>query len=384
MKIICRICGKEFEHPDGKRGTKPSVCKSKECQRAHQREYQARWLDGKRAGEQSDEKRCRRCGELFVPAGKGRICEKCLPKPKKMEKPKPDTSKAGWPEDTKKCVECGDFFMDDGRSRLCPICKAARKEERYRRQKAETAKPKTVRPEPIRIKPLDEVLKEAKAAGYEPEDYGKYKAAKALEKAGHVDVNLAKPEEKELEYDIYKETGFEGSFEHESGGFEHESGGFEHESGGFEHEALMAKVDETQKAIDEFMKEDEEVKCKECGFEVEPVECGNAVECPACGKLSEDPKALFDDCEPDLFCNSENETPHEYEPAYEPWPFIWAIKELMKMAEEWRMDPQKVYPLAEDILKKGILGEAIQKNKDAIRDLPGADPAWGFDRKGAL
>lgn len=348
MKIVCRICGNEFDHPDGKRGTKPSVCPSKECQATQNREYQAKWLADKRAGKSSDEKRCRRCGDVFTSAGKGRICEKCLPKPKKIEKPKPDTSKAGWPEDTKKCVECGDFFMDDGRSRLCPICKAAKKEERYSAKRKESTKPAVTRPEPLHLKSIDESLAEAKAMGYSPEEYGKYKAAKTLEKAGRVDINLAGAKPAHVTIDP------------------------------------AAVVEEIKAKIDEKMKEDDMI-CKECGFDVEPIECGNAVECPACGKMSEWPDALF---EPEVEepCREEPEglvfrvSERELLPPLkddEPYSFLEDIQELVNIATRAGLNPFQIFPIAQAVLEKGLCD--LAPHEDAPSDY--IDPAWGFDRK---
>lgn len=274
MKINCRICGDEFDFPDGKRGKRPTICKSEACLKEKKR------YDNIRFREKQAEKE---------------------------KTPKVDLSKAGWPPDTKKCQTCGKLFISDSKSRVCPVCLST--------------------PLPSSI---DDSLAEAKAAGYDPEDYGKYKAVKALAKAGRVDVGLVKPEDKELEYDIYKETGFEGDLNEQKP----------------VDMRLVAKMESTKRAIDGLSPK---YTIVDELYHSDPI--GKVVST----KTTEQGFKAIIEVEPGYQLPSQCET---CQPTNN-HDFICALEDLMDMADKWHMDPDKVYPLAEDILRKGIMGASV-------------------------
>jgi hypothetical protein len=266
MIIKCRICGNNFEHPDGKRGKKPDVCKSESCKKAQQKEYNANWKNKDKPGTT-------------------------------------DTSKAGWPEDTKRCQRCGKLFISDSKSRICPVCLSA---------------------EPL-PKQLDESLAKAKEAGFGPEDYGKFKAAKTLAGLEPIDTRLeVKAKETKQAIDDFIEYSPKVIGKVESSKLEER---------GFT--AIIKTVSPAKEVIENMVVSEETINYLK--------NATNQV------RHTMDIESPYSKCET---CNPTSN--HD---------FICALEDLMDMADKWHMDPDKVYPLAEDILRKGIMNHTTEAGR---------------------
>lgn len=279
MLIKCRICGNQFDHPEGRRGKKPDVCQSESCKKIQQSEYNANW--------------------------KAKKQKEGVPKHVPSAAEKADMSKAGWPPDTKRCQRCGKLFISDSKSRVCPVC---------------------LSDEPL-PKQLDDSLAKAKEAGFEPEDYGKFKAAKTLAGLEPIDVGLAakaKETKQAIDDFIIGMEDYE-SLPHVIGKVESIEGG----DNGFT--ATIIPESPAKSVIENMVVSEETINYLK-----------NATDRVMHTMDIESPCSRCDTCKPT--------SNHD---------FICALEDLMDMADKWHMDPDKVYPLAEDILKKGIMGASV-------------------------